>query len=230
HSAPILPMALQWGEPTMTLAVLDGGTFYHHATIHGSRYRHLFDAAIYILDLTREALAGTTFLIVPDRINPGVLRARRSILVDFVNQGRTIAVFGENQAETWLPGVKWSSRPTNFWWWLDKNAKPQQRLVSSQHELFRAVPFSDTIWHFHGVLTPPAGAEILIDVPADPEGRDSGGALLYDDRVTTAGRLIVSTLDPFYHHGSNFMPATTRFLDGFLPWAKSVATRDARTR
>ena len=38
--------------------------------------------------------------------------------------------------------------------------------------------------------------------------------------MTTAGRLIVSTLDPFYHHGSNFMPATTRFLDGFLPWAR----------
>ena len=37
-------------------------------------------------------------------------------------------------------------------------------------------------------------------------------------------RLIVSTLDPFYHHGSNFMPATTKFLDGFLPWARRLAT------
>ncbi len=213
----------------MSLAVLDGGTFYHHATIHGSRYRHLFDKAIYILDLTSEALAGARFLIVPDRVNPDILRARRSVLIDFANRGHTIAVLGENQAETWLPGVRWTPRPTNFWWWLEKKARPQQRLMSPQHELFRAVPFSDTIWHFHGVLAPPVGAETLIDVPADPEGRDSGGALLYDDSVTTAGRLIVSTLDPFYHHGSNFMPTTTKFLDAFLPWAKAVAMRDTRT-
>ena len=211
----------------MSLTVLDGGTFYHHAAIHGPRYHGLFDKTIYILDLTPEALAGTTFLIIPDRVNPDVLRARRSVLIEFVQQGNTLAVLGENQVETWLPGVRWSSRPTNFWWWLERNAMPQQRLVSPQHEFFSAVPFSDTIWHFHGVLTPPAGAETLIDVPADPEGRDSGGSLLYDDHVTTAGRLIVSTLDPFYHHGSNFMPATTKFLDGFLPWAKTIAARDA---
>lgn len=29
--------------------------------------------------------------------------------------------------------------------------------------------------------------------------------------------MIVTSLDPVYHHGSRFMPATTRFLDRFLP-------------
>jgi len=38
--------------------------------------------------------------------------------------------------------------------------------------------------------------------------------------VTTGGQMILTTLDPFYHHGSHFMPATTRFLDGFLPWLR----------
>jgi hypothetical protein len=31
---------------------------------------------------------------------------------------------------------------------------------------------------------------------------------------------ILTSLDPFFHHGSHFMPATTRFPDGFLPWMR----------
>ncbi len=38
------------------------------------------------------------------------------------------------------------------------------------------------------------------------------------DRISTAGTIIVSTLDPISHYGGYFMPATGRFLDGFLPW------------
>jgi len=207
----------------MSLAILDGGTFFHHAAIQGARYRELFDLVIYMPELTPTALEGAKLLIVPDRVHPDLLRNHRQILIDFAQSGGTLVVFGENQAETWLPGVSWTARPTNFWWWLDKNAKPPHRQVAPDHELFQAVTFADTIWHFHGLLRPPPQAQTLIDVPPDAENDDTGGALLYDDRVTTAGRLIVSTLDPFYHHGSNFMPATTKFLDGFLPWARARA-------
>lgn len=54
------------------------------------------------------------------------------------------------------------------------------------------------------------GAEVLAT------DRD-GLAALYADEVSTPGRLVVTSLDPIYHHGSHFMPATTRFLDRFLP-------------
>lgn len=206
----------------MTLAVLDGGTFYHHDTIYGPRYRAKFNRAIYVRDLSPRDLDGISLLIVPDRINPDQLRAHRQLLIEFADAGNTLIVFGENEAETWLPGAVWASRPTNFWWWLEPGAKPPHRLVDPHHALFEAVRFEDTIWHFHGVLTPPAGARPLIDVPA--EGDYPGGTLLYEDIVTTRGRIIVATLDPFYHHGSGFMPATTRFLDSFLPWAKNQAS------
>lgn len=43
---------------------------------------------------------------------------------------------------------------------------------------------------------------------------------MYDQRVGT-GRLIASTIDPHTHHGRRFMPATTRFLNGFYPWLKA---------
>jgi hypothetical protein len=223
-------MDLLEGLDFMALAVLDGGTYYHHDTIRGERYRHLFDRIIYVRELTPKSLAGVNMLIVSDRINSNLLRQHAPILIDFLQAGNTLIVLGENEAETWVPGVKWSARPTNFWWWLEKGAQPQHQLVCPQHELFRYMPFKDTIWHFHGVLTVPEGADALIVVPPDLEGRDDGGALLYDDRVTTGGRLIVSTLDPFYHHGSNFMPATTRFLDGFLVWARDAANGLASSR
>ena len=104
----------------MSLAILDGGSFYHHATIYGARYRDLFDRSIYMPELTPGHLEGIKLLIVPDRINPDLLRSRRQILIDFAERGGTLVVLGENQAETWLPGVNWTSRPTNFWWWLEK--------------------------------------------------------------------------------------------------------------
>jgi hypothetical protein len=45
-----------------------------------------------------------------------------------------------------------------------------------------------------------------------------GDAVLYVDRETWTGQTLVTTLDPTYHFGSHFMPATDRFLSGFLPW------------
>jgi len=205
------------------LAVLDGGTYYHHETIHGPRYRGLFDRVLYAPELTPAALRDIAVLIVPDRMSPLLLHRHRDLLLGHLARGRTLVVLGENEPQSWIPGVIWSPRPTNFWWWLEKGAVPPHRFPRPDHEFFRHVAPGDTVWHFHGVLTPPAGAETLVAVPADPEGRDAGGALFYDDRSTTPGRLMLATLDPFYHHGSHFMPATTRFLDGFLPWMRDLA-------
>ena len=162
------------GGRFVSLAILDGGAFYHHATIYGARYRDLFDRSIYMPELTPEHLEGVKLLIVPDRINPDLLRSRRQILIDFAERGGTLVVLGENQAETWLPGVNWTSRPTNFWWWLEKDAKPEQRLVCPDHEFFQAVPFADTIWHFHGVLEP-AATRANADRCASGSGRTGRG-------------------------------------------------------
>ncbi len=205
----------------MTIAVLDGGTYYHRETIHGDRYRGQFDRVVYAPDLTAADLEGVDTLIVPDRLSPTLLRRHRDLLNAFpATAGRTLVVMGENDVPSWLDGAVWSPRPTNFWWWLDQGAVPPHQFPAPDHPLFGHIRPADAIWHFHGVLQPPPGATVLVAVPADLDGRDGGGALLYEDRATRPGRLIVATLDPFYHHGSRFMPATTRFLDGFLPWLK----------
>lgn len=48
-----------------------------------------------------------------------------------------------------------------------------------------------------------------------------GGAILYEENFGK-GRLIVTTLDPFYHTGSNFMPNAAKFLAGILAWVKKI--------
>ena len=58
---------------------------------------------------------------------------------------------------------------------------------------------------------------------------ESDKPILYIDEVTMSGRMIVTSLDPFYHHASHFMPATARFLDGFLPHFACCAFRLSMT-
>ena len=206
----------------MTLAILDSGASYHHEAIYGARYRERFDKVIYAPDLAESDLAGVDALIVPDRTHPAVLRAKRRVLLSVLARGATLIVFAETDAQSWLPNVAWTFRPTNFWWWLERGAEQGSRVVAPGHALFRHLPPGDTVWHYHGVLQLPLGAEPLIVLDQGPSSSTASGAgpecLLYDDRASTPGRLLVATLDPFYHHGSFFMPATTRFLDGFLKW------------
>ena len=93
------------------------------------------------------------------------------------------------------------------------------RLRAPDHSLFRFLTLEDATWHHHGFFAPPAGAQSLIDV-------EGGGSILYEDRASfPAGRIVATTLDPFAHHGTFFMPAATRFLHGFLPWICSEIGR-----
>lgn len=112
----------------------------------------------------------------------------------------------------WLPGVTFEYRETNYWWWLEPGARLGATVADPDHGLFRYLTLADATWHHHGVLHPPEGAQTLLAL-------EGGGAVLYLDRVTTPGTLVVAALDPISHFGSYFMPATERLLDGFLPWA-----------
>lgn len=201
---------------TARLFALDGGTYYHKEALRGPRYARYFSALIDLRTLPDVDLSNCDVLIVTCRSHPAKLRASRTLFADFLGKGGTVVAMGETQSHTWLPGVQWSYRPANFWWWLDKSADHGYITSAPEHPLFGYISLADTIWHYHGILTPPPGAQSLIDL-------ESGGSLLYQDETSAAGRMIVTTLDPFFHHGSHFMPATTRFLDGFLPWLAQLA-------
>lgn len=195
----------------MRIAFLDGGTYYHHATFNDPRFNAYFCRNIYGPDLAHSDLSDIDCLYVASRQDPRHLIAARQQLLDFLAAGKLLVVMGDNRAQDWVPGVTWQATPINFWWWLTPGADSGLRVTTPDHGMFRYLELADATWHHHGILQPPPGAVSLVD-------SDEGGSLLYDDAGTTAGRLIVTSLDPCYHHGSYFMPATTRFLAGFLKW------------
>lgn len=195
----------------MRIAMIDGGTYYHHRTLHDPDLTPSLAGGLYAPELIDADLRPYDCLYVGSRQDASDLQRAAPRLRAFLDDGGTIVATSDTEAETWVPGVQWQPTPINFWWWLTPGASSGLRVSAPSHPMFDALSLGDATWHHHGVLTPPAGAVSLIDA-------DDGGSILYDDTVSTGGRLIVTTLDPCYHHGSYFMPATTRFLKKFLPW------------
>jgi hypothetical protein len=194
------------------IAALDGGTFYHDRAFRDLMAASVIERRIWIRVCDDDALDRVTTLVVPCRSSPAELVRLSETLARFMARGGFLVVMGETRPDLWLKGVELRPCATNWWWWLDPAASLGLTVDTPGHEFWRHVKPGDCAWHVHGTLTPPPGAIPLLHA-AD------GGLLAYDDAVSHApGRAFVTTLDPFYHHGSEFMPATTRFLAGFLPW------------
>lgn len=194
------------------LAAVYNGSAPHHRTLNEPKYRRWLSDIIYLPDLPNADLSSFDGLLIPERSHRGKLNDASQQVLAYLDSGGCVLVFGGGEhPPSWVPGMKWEHRPTNFWWWLEPDADNGVRIARPDHSLFNHIGLEDATWHYHGVLHPSEGAETLISL------RDEG-ALLYIDRVSTPGTLLVSTLDPISHYGSYFMPATERFLDGFLPW------------
>lgn len=191
------------------LVAPNAGTYYNIRSLEGPRYGEAFDVICAPEDLAG-VLRPEDVLWVPCRTPAQRMIAIRDTLERHLEAGGTIVALGESRSDLWLPAVRFTGTPTNWWWWLDPQADLGVRVASPDHPLLDGFTHQDVTWHLHGWFEPPAGAEVLA---TDGEGRP----IFYVDEVTTPGRLVVSSLDPMFHHGSHFMPATTRFLDRFVP-------------
>lgn len=197
----------------MSTLAINPGAYYHIESLEGPRYAKYFDRLARPEELADLDLTQFNVVVIPcrtpaDRLLPFVDKLRA-----YLDQGGTIVSTGESDSQLWLPNVKFTSQPTNFWWWLTPGADLGVRVVKPEHSLFTYLTEKDCTYHLHGWYEVPEGAEVLVV-------NERQLPILYVDEVTTKGRMVVTSLDPFYHHGSHFMPATTRFLDGFLPWVR----------
>ncbi|MGG0937589.1 hypothetical protein ABHN11_16010 [Brevibacillus centrosporus] len=193
------------------IAVLYGGSSQHYRSLHEPKYHRYFEKVIYLPDLEKTSLDEFDALLVPSQLHMGLIMKNKEKIKAFADNGGIVVAFGP-QPKEWIPGQNWELRPTNFWWWLEKDAKSGLVLKNPEYDLFKNyITLEDATWHQHGVYWPPEGADILVSTEDD-------GAVLYVDKVSSKGTWIVTTLDPDFHFGSYFMPATERFLDGFLPW------------
>jgi hypothetical protein len=204
---------------TPRIAATDGGTSYHDVALSDPRWAACIDARLYLPELSRTDLSAFDVLIVTCRSNPAFLVPEASRLAAFLDAGKTVVAFAETEPQRWLPNVCKKPVAANYWWWLKPDADSGLRVAAPQHPLLQAVPLADMTWHHHARFRPPSGAVSLVD-------HVDGGSVFYEDRVSTRGRLLIAGLDPFYHHGSYFMPATTRFLDGFLHWIRAHSYSD----
>lgn len=175
---------------------------------------------VYLPDLQPGDLDDVDGLIVADRINLGLLHRHGPQLLSVAERGGAVAVFGENSVHTWMPGVQWEERPTNFWWWRT-GEDHGMRVCNEQDPAWQFFATGALVWHHHGILTPPAGAVPLVSVEED--GKDVG-CIAYVDRVSTPGEILVTTPDPCFHHGAGFMKGATQLLYSTVRWL------DHRTR
>lgn len=195
------------------IAVMYGGSSQNDRTYKTSEFGGYINRLIPIREFENTSLEEFDVLIIPSQTHLGLLEKNIEKIYDFANEGKVVVVFGP-QHRDWLPQHKWEFRPTNFWWWLEPGADSGLRLPGADHDLFtNYLTLADATWHQHGVYWPTKDCEVLVSTV-------DGGAVLYIDRVNTKGKWIITTLDPDYHFGSYFMPATERFLRGFLPWLK----------
>jgi hypothetical protein len=205
---PLLRPSPQAGRRRRIVAV-SAGTYHAIRSTEGPRYRAVLDVVVAPERLGRD-LRPDDVLWVPCRTPVQRMIAVADVVAGHLAAGGTVVALGESRSDLWLPGVTFNPVPTNWWWWLDPGADLGVRIARPDHPLMAGMAAADATWHLHGWLDPPPGVEILI---VDREGR----SLLHVDAVSTAGCMIVSTLDPMFHHGSHFMPATTAFLDRFIP-------------
>ncbi|EKR8080046.1 hypothetical protein P9I23_000647 [Campylobacter fetus] len=72
------------------------------------------------------------------------------------------------------------------------------------------------IWHYHDGYEPMNGAISVI------EHKIQKKTIFLDNKDYYGGRLILTSLDPFYHHGSFFMPNATKFAEAFLRYLSKM--------
>lgn len=193
------------------------GTYYHIRSLEGARYTDVFDV-ICAPEQLGDVLQPSDILWVPCRTPAQRMIAQKPVLARHLEAGGTVIALGESRSDLWLPDVSFTGTPTNWWWWLDPAADLGVRVTgaAASHPLMAGIGSKDVTWHLHGWFTPPDGATVLA---RDGDGR----TIFYEDKVSTPGTMILSSLDPMFHHGSHFMPATTSFLDRFVPNLKALA-------
>ena len=187
-----------------------GAAFQIHALRHPP-FKDAFAKVLYLPELTGEQLEGLDVLIVTCSSDPEMLVRHKELFLAHLARGKTLVVLGRNQPERWLPGVTAATLPFNYWWWLDPEKEPfDLEVADPDHPLLAYVSPEAMVWHYHGGYELPEGARALL------VHKELGKAVYYEHPDYLGGRLILTALDPFYHHGSFFMPNASTFAAGFL--------------
>lgn len=205
------------------IVVLHSGTHFHLASLADRTLLVYRLTAIHVKDVPAAAqrLHQADAIIVADRQRTDLLENAAPDILEAHHAGVDLVVLGENHVAAWLPGIREAPRQTNFWWWRtgeDSRIRP----VAPEHPAWEIFSERAAVWHYHGVLHGGPDARSLVDLHTETGARD-GSILLLDD--SGPARLLVATMDPFYHHGSGFMPGATQLFHAIFHWVSRVSGR-----
>ncbi|WP_375568845.1 hypothetical protein ABWH92_12555 [Ahrensia marina] len=208
----------------MSIAVVDAGLAYQRRTFADFEEASIFSDRIRIDALADANLSAHAALMIPCRTPGHRLAPHRKMLDRYVREGGLLFVMGETSPDLFLNGLRFTLEPTNFWWWREPGLDLGVKVEKPSHPALLGLTDKDCAWHVHGIVSVPEGGEVLISWSPTSQVSANGaaGALMVDYPIGK-GRVLVTSLDPIYHHGSGFMPATTRFLERFLPNAVAYA-------
>ena len=179
-------------------------------------FGHLLDDMLYLRELDRHDLSRYAALIVPDVMNCVELQRHARQLNDYVRGGGFLIVFSVLGIEELIDVVdlKWHPVNTRDWlWWTKPNPYLEIHQPEPKHSICNSIPLRDMSWHWFGGFEKHPDARHILNLD------DDSLSLFMDFQdLEGGGRLMVTTLDPHGHNGERFMPATTRFLEGFYPW------------
>ncbi|MDH3009494.1 MULTISPECIES: hypothetical protein [Gordonia] len=125
------------------LAFVHGGSHFHLQTMKDPAVIAHQPEFVYLGDLADGDLDAFDTVVLADRLQP--VRKHTAQLLAVPQRGGTLVVLGENAAHTWLPGVSWSPRPTNFWWWLE-GSDPLIRTRNPEHEAWEYLESPRVCW------------------------------------------------------------------------------------
>jgi hypothetical protein len=181
-------------------------------------YARYLDERIYLRRLDEVNLHDFRALVIPDYSDQELLHRHARHINEYVARGGFLVVFEPNRMDRWLDvvTVPWFERETEDWqWWMKPGHRMEIYQPEPKHPLTHTIDLAAMSWHFRGAFRFVDGSTPILNLDNDE------GCLMYDQPLAGGGRLIASTLDPHTHHGRRFMPATTRFLNGFYPWLKA---------
>ncbi|GAX46472.1 hypothetical protein [Pseudolactococcus reticulitermitis] len=192
------------------IGVLYAGAFFHFRAFSEGKFAQFIHQIIYLPELTPQDLKDLDILWVPSQLPLNLLDRHQATIRAFAASGGIVVAMGP-QPNDLIPNTAWIDRETNFWWWLDSSQSSGLKLDTPDYPLFDYITLADATWHQHGFFKPLNQVTSLIS-------KENEGTIFYLDKTPEFGTWLVTCLDPEYHFGSYFMPATEKFLEGFLPW------------
>lgn len=200
------------------LVVLHGGTSYHLMGVEQPPVSDSIDRAIYAPRFQPSDLDNVATLVVACRTHPKHMIPLAAHVRAFLDRGGMVVAMGDTQPQLWLPNVRYAAHEPNYWWWLTEGASLGLSADNISHSFHQSLTVADCTWHHHGLFDPPDGARVLLR-------EREGGVIMYEDAVSTAGRMLVMSLDPIFHHGRMHIPKTTPFAKKFFAWLRAETDR-----